>query len=269
MNAPGREGVGDRDRQVRVATGDVVALVGGAIDRPGAGAGLVAEEVDQVKRGLAGRLGAVLLVVGGVEQRPQLRAVAARDVVCDPVVHRHLVEELTRRRIAVVERRKPGRLHLPLQRVVHRLEIVARLRVRVLSAEDPVTVGRPVRLRLEQVDRRQIESPRELEDRLVVGIDQLAAQLRLLPVRPEAVTELLPVGVHPPAHTPRRLIDIGVDPLVLEGQGRHQPGDAAADDGDPRRGRRPKRAAERQRPCHRRDRPGCTGPLEELPSRQP
>jgi hypothetical protein len=54
-----------------------------------------------------------------------------------------------------------------------------------------------------QVDRRQIEPPRELEDGLLVAVDQLAAQLRLLPVRPEAVTELLPVGVHPPAHPAR------------------------------------------------------------------
>jgi hypothetical protein len=83
---------------------------------------------------------------------------------------------------------------------VDRLEVGARLRVRVLSAGDPVGVGRHVRLGPDQVDRRQFEPLRELEDRLVVGVDQLAAQLRLLLIRPEAGTELLPVGVHPPAH---------------------------------------------------------------------
>ena len=103
----------------------------------------------------------------------------------------------------------------------------------------------------------------------MAGVDQLAAQLRLLPVRPEAVTELLPIRVHPPAHPARRLIHIGVDPLVLQGQRRRQPGDAAADDGDPRRGRRPRRPGQRQRPRHRRGRPRRTGTLEELPPRHP
>ena len=152
---------------------------------------------------------------------------------------------------------------------MYRLEVATRLRVGVLSAEDPVSVRRHVRLRLDQVDRRQFEPLCELEDRLVVGIDQLAAQLRLLPARPEAGTELLPIGVHPPTPTARRLIHIGADSLVLQGQRRGQPGDAAADDGDPRRGRRPRRAGQRRRPRHGRGRPHRAGTLEELPPGHP
>ena len=247
----------------------MVALVGLAEDLEVARLRAVAEQVHEVERGLVGGLGAVLLVVGDVEQTAERGAVTARDVRLDPVVDRHPVEGEPRLREGVPERRIARRLHLALQRVVHGLEVLRRLVVRVPPAEEPVRLRASVRLGAEEVDGGKGEPLRELQDGLVVRVDQLAAQLRLLPVRPEAVAELLPVGVHPPAHTARRLIHIGGEPLVLQGQRRRQPGDAAADDGDPWRGRRPRRPGKRQRPRHRRGRPGYTGTFEELPPRHP
>ena len=66
-----RERGRDRLRELLVAAGDVVALVGGAEDREVAGTRLVAEQVDEVQRGLDRRLGAVLLVVRHVEEHPE------------------------------------------------------------------------------------------------------------------------------------------------------------------------------------------------------
>ena len=264
-----RERGRDRDRQLRVAADDVVALVGGAVNREVARARFVPEQVDQVQRRLVLRLGAVFLVVGGLEQRAHRRGVAAGDVVLDPVVQRQLVEELPGGRGEVVERRIARRLHLALERVVHGLEVVARLRERVVGAEDPERVLRSVRLRAEQVDRRELEPLRELEDRLVVRVDQLAAELGLLAVRPKASPELRPVGVHPAPEPTRRLVDVRGDALVLQRQRRRQPGDAAADDRDSRSSRRARRPCERHRPGHRDRRAERTGSLHELAAADP
>ena len=152
---------------------------------------------------------------------------------------------------------------------MHGLEVVARLRVRVVGAEDPERVLRSVRLRAEQVDRRELEPLRELEDRLVVRVDQLAAELGLLAVVPEPVAELGPVGVHAPAEAIRRLVDVGTDALVLQRQSRGQPGDPAADDRDawsPGRARRPR---ERGGAGHGDRRADGTRPLDELAARDP
>jgi hypothetical protein len=65
------ERVTDRERQLRVPADDVVALVRGTEDHVVAGHGLVAEQVDEVQRGLVGGLGPVLGVVGDVEDLPE------------------------------------------------------------------------------------------------------------------------------------------------------------------------------------------------------
>jgi hypothetical protein len=89
---------------------------------------------------------------------------------------------------------------LVLQGLVHRLEIDVRLILRVGRAEDPVGVLGSVRLRAEEIDRREAETLGQLQDRLVIRVDELSAELRLLTVGPERVTELGPVRVHAAAH---------------------------------------------------------------------
>ena len=101
----------------------------------------------------------------------------------------------------------------------------------------------------------------------MVRVDQLAAQLCLLIVRPEAVAELRPVGVHAPAEAAGRFVDLRVDTLVLERQRAGQPCDAAADDRDPRRGRAARRARERSGPGHRHRGPDGAGSPQEIAAR--
>ena len=52
-----------------------------------------------------------------------------------------------------------------------------------------------------QVDGREAEALSKLQDRLVVRVDQLAAELGLLAVCPERTTELGPVRVHAAAQS--------------------------------------------------------------------
>ncbi len=227
-----------RDRQVRVAAGDVVTLVR-LPEHAEAARRLVPEQVDEVERRLVGRLRAVLLVVCGVEQRPEPRAEPAGNVVRDPVVHRHLVEHLTGRRRAVVQRRIAGRLQLLLEGLRDALEVDGRLVRCVVGAEDPVRILGTRRLRRQKVDCGEIELLREPEDLLVPRVDELAAELGLLAVVPEVVTELGPVGVHAPADAVGRLVHVGVHALVLEDECCVEARDAAADDGDAGTGRAP------------------------------
>ena len=56
----------------------------------------VTQEIQQVERALVGDLGAVLDVVGHVEQLAQRRGVAAGDAGVDPLQDRHVVERETR-----------------------------------------------------------------------------------------------------------------------------------------------------------------------------
>ena len=251
----------DRLRQLLVAAGDVEPLVRGAEDREVPRRCLIGEQVDQVERRLIPRLGAVLLVVGRVEEATHPRVVAACDevLVRDPVVDRHLVEADPRVRVGEERRRVARLLHLILERLVDRLEVLVRVVRRVVVAEEPVRVRRAVRLGGDQVDGREPEALREVADRHVAGVDQLAAELRDLPVGPVAG-----IGVHAAAEARRRLVDGGGDALVGEGERRVQAGDAAADDCDPRRRRRGRALCQRRRAGDRDGRTGYTGTLQEL-----
>ena len=254
----------DRLGQLLVAAVDVVALVRLSVDREVAGARVVAEQVHDVERRLILRFGSVLLVVRRVEQAPHRGAVAAGNVVLDPVVGGHVVEEDARVGVDLVRRRIARGLYLPLQRVVDRLEVQVGLLCRVVAVEEPVRVGGAVRLRGHEVVCRQVEALRQMADRHVIAVDQLAAELRDLPVAPVAGA----IGMHPAADAlGRGFVDGRGEPLVGEGQRGRQPGDASADDCDPRRRRRVRTSREGGRPC-RHDR--CArypGALEELAAR--
>ena len=79
----------DRFRQALVAAPDVVLLIRHAEDGEAFGRRLVGEQVEKIERGLLGGLGAVLDVVGDIEQTPERRGVAARHARLDPVVDAH------------------------------------------------------------------------------------------------------------------------------------------------------------------------------------
>src|SRR5207245_6700841 len=106
----------DRLGQVLVPTGDVVALVGDAVDSEALRAGLVGEQVDDVERRLVGRVRAVLLVVGDVEQPAERGAVASGYARLDPVVGAHVVERVAGRLVLVPERWVAGRGQVVLRR---------------------------------------------------------------------------------------------------------------------------------------------------------
>ena len=260
-----------RDRAVRVdrdGSQPVAEMHGGIDDRlPGLVVGLPvdrevprlrveAEQVHQVQRRLLRRLRAVLLVVRVVQERAERGAVATWDVVLDPVVDRHPVEEPAGVREVVVERRIARLLHLVLQDLMDGLEVLVRLVLGVHRAEHVVRVFAAVRLRAEQVDGAEAEALRELEDRLVIRVDQLTAELRLL-AAPEVRRDgggLRPVRVHPAAPARRRFVDVARDPLVLKGQRAGEAGDATSDDRDPRTRGGARRTCQCRRPC---DRGGC------------
>ncbi len=101
-----------------------------------------------------------------------------------------------------------------------------------------------------QVDGREAEALSKLQDRLVIRVDQLPAELGLLAVCPEGATELGPVRVHAAAHSARGLVDLRRNPLVLERKRRREAGDPAADNDDPRSGRGACPARQSRRPAY-------------------
>ena len=258
--------VAHRDREQGVAADDVESLVGLAVERERSAG--VAEQVDEVERGLLGRLGSVLDVVGDVEQLAERRRVAARHAGLDPLVDAHVVEGDPLGRRDLVGRRIARHGQVAVQRRPDRLEVAIGLVGGVVVAEEAVRVGRAVRLGAEQVDGRQVEPPGEREDRLVPRVDQLAAQLGSLAVGPVA-GKVDEVGVHAAAD-PRRMgfVDRGADSAVLQRESRRQARDAAADDRNSRRGRAPRAAHERAGGTGRGQ---CgadgSGPLEEVLAR--
>jgi hypothetical protein len=94
----------------------------------------------------------------------------------------------------------------------------------------------------------------------VVRVDQLAAELAHLLVRPVAVA----VGMHPAADAVGSFVDARRSPLVLQRERGVEPGDAAADDRDAgRRGSRTRRTREQSRADGDRS-PGGGAPLQEV-----
>jgi hypothetical protein len=95
-------------RDLVVAAAHVVLLVGLPEDPQVAGA-REAEQVEHVQRALVAGLGAVLDVVGDVEQLPEVRRDPAGHVGVDPVGDRHRIELAPALGREVVERRVAGR----------------------------------------------------------------------------------------------------------------------------------------------------------------
>jgi hypothetical protein len=90
-------------RDLVVAADDVVLLVGRPED-PQLALARVAEQIEQVEAALLGRLGAVLDVVGQVEQLAELGCAAAGHVEVDVLRDRQRVEVATALRGRAVER---------------------------------------------------------------------------------------------------------------------------------------------------------------------
>ena len=87
----------------------------------------VAEQVDQVERALLGRLGAVLDVVGDVEELPDPGVHPAREGLLDPVDDRHVVELAAARGRALERRRVARRRDVGMDLLPRRLEVVRHL----------------------------------------------------------------------------------------------------------------------------------------------
>src|SRR5204862_7967482 len=148
--------------------------------------------------------------------------------------------------------------------LMDRLKVLVRLGLRVVGAVEEVSVLRSVWLGPAQVHRCESETPGQSEDRLVAAVDQLAAELGALGVRPVA-GKLGEGGVHPAAYAIRvRLVDGRGDAPVLQGQRGGESCDATAHDRDalPGRGARGVREQAGSGKCHR----GARGarPLEKL-----
>src|SRR5512133_1810235 len=144
------------------------------------------------------------------------------------------------------------------------LKVLVRLGLRVVGAVEEVGVLRSVWLGPGQVHRCESEALGQSEDRLVAAVDQLAAELGALGIRPVA-GKLGEVGVHPAADASRvRLVDGRRDSSVLQGQRGGKPGDASAHDRDalPGRGARRVREQAGSGECYRGAR--GAGPLEKL-----
>jgi len=155
--------------------------------------------------------------------------VTAGNIVFDPLIETHLVEHLASGGICVVERGKRRGLDLLAQRLVDGREVAVRLARGVISVEEPERVRRVVGLCLDLVGHVEAEALRELQNEMVVGVNQLAAPLAHLAVRP-----IGGIGVHAAANARRGLVDSRGIARVLERERRGETGNSSADDSDPR-----------------------------------
>ncbi len=145
-----------------------------------------AEQVEEVQRALLGRVGSVLDRVGDVEQPAEARPHPIRDRLLDPVDDREPVELASALRGAVEERGIAGGRDVLVDLLPHLLEVVGDLGLRVGGRAKAGAHLGSVRLGAEQVVELEAELLREVADRLVALIDQLAAVLGDLPVRERA-----------------------------------------------------------------------------------
>jgi hypothetical protein len=104
-----------------------------------------------------------------------------------------------------------------------------------------------------EVQQGDLQLLRQVEHRLVAGVDQLAAQLRVL-----AGAEGAPIGEDPPADARGGVVDARLDADLQEPVGTMQPRQTAADDHDARRSFATPRVGDR-RPPGQRCRPGSAG----------
>ena len=132
---------------------------------------------------------------------------AARDARFNPVEDAHLVESNPTVRVDEVRRRIARSMDVGLQGLMDGLKVLVRLGLRVVRAVEEVGVVGSARLGPGQVHRRQAEPLGKAEDRLVAAVDQLAAELGALPIRPVA-GEFGEIRVHPAADASGvRLVD--------------------------------------------------------------
>ena len=155
-----------------------------------------------------GRLGAVLDVVGDVEHLPRAASGDRRDVVLDPLVDRHPVELLPARREEVVVRRVARGGDVRVDLLPDPLDVVV-ICVNVYGLPKKLpTSSVPFVSRLHEVVERETELLRELLDRDVVRVDQLAAVLVDLPIgevaaaSPAAAADPVGAFVAPAPRTP-------------------------------------------------------------------
>jgi hypothetical protein len=231
----GAEMLGDPRRQLLVAAADVVTLVRFAEDVESfARLGLLVgpEQIDNVERALVGRVGPVFDGVGDVEQGANWRFAAAGDAAVDPLGARHLIELLPFGREPVVSGRLARGFEILGDRSLNAASpVLVSLLDRVVAAENLVSVAQ-VRNPGEVVEG-QAEASGEADDRLVIGIDQLAAQFADLIVRPDRGRR-----EHAAPDPVRRLVPGAGDSRILQGERRIERGDSGADDRDAGFGRR-------------------------------
>ncbi len=226
----GRDGV----RELVVAAGDVVALVGAAPDTEAARVGLRGDQLQEGVGGLGGGVGAVLDGVRDVQERPQVAGNPAGHTGVDPVSDGRVVERDGGGVVTVPGRGGAAGLHVVLDQLPDRLEVGVRLRARVVGAVEAQDLVGPGRGGRPDRGGGESEALAEIEDGVVGGVDQLTAVLGYLALLPEPGVGRAAAGVHPAADPGRvRLVDGGGDALVRQGEGGVEPGDPRADDGDP------------------------------------
>jgi hypothetical protein len=170
---------------------------------------LEGHEVDEVERRLLSALGAVLDLVGRVEEEAERRVVPARHPRLDPVEHAHVVE-LARGGGEVVEGGgKRCRRFVGGDRLEHRRKVDGGLRLGIEMALEEVCVLGPKRLRGNEVIELEIEAVHQLADVAVASVDELAAPLGHLVVGPGGG-----IGEHAPAGAAGSFVDSGGDSAV-------------------------------------------------------
>ena len=249
-----------------VAAPDVEPLVR-CSEEPQPAAARVAEQVEQVERGLVGDVRAELGVVGDVEEPPEVGVEPSRDVVREPLGDRDVIELDAARLVVVVERGVTGLRQIQFQLRIDGAEVGDRLADRVAGAVEVEDVAGPRLLSGYHVGEGEAELSHQAAHRDVVAVDQLAAVLGDL-----TVGEGAPDGPDPPAEAVVRLVDHRTVPCLLQAVRADQAGEPAADHHDrlvalrrvgaPAAQCRPGRSRGDGRSGALEDLPAATGPLE-------
>src|SRR5215469_11511785 len=219
----------NRRGQLLVPSHDMVALIRFAEDAEIARLRLKAEQVHQVQGALYIRLAPVLLVIGNIEELPHIGAVAAGDILLDPIIEAEMVKLVPGGRVAVVERGERSVLYLALQHIMHLRKVTIGGLLQVIFIEEEISVLGAHGLGLQKIDGLESKALSHLQDRFMSRIDQLAAPLAGLPVGPAGG-----IGVHPPSQPRRGLVNSWAVAGIGESQRRHKARDTAADNRDAR-----------------------------------
>ena len=218
----------------------------------------VPEQVQQVESALVGARGAVLDVVGDVEQLAELGRPAAGDARVDPPGDAHVVQRPPGFRRDEVRGRVRGARDVGVEGLIDAVEVVRRVVVRVRRAVEVVQRLRSVLLGLEQVVEGQPQLLAEVLDVEMVAVYELAAVLRDL-----SVCEHSPDRPAPPAEPVRGLVDVRQHTCLTEPVGGREPRESRADHDD-LAGRRPAGRSRSARRAEREPDGGGTCGAEEL-----